>query len=415
MSGRNFGSIMNRAILGNAEGIGGRIERAGCQCPGCGGRGAVVFYQMEGIPANSCILMASREAALGCARGKMELGLCERCGLISNAAFDQGTQDFTQGYEGTQAFSSCFNEFAKSLAQRLIDKYDIRGKRILEVGCGNGEFLSLMCALGSNEGVGFDPAYVDGGAGSEAPVEFVRDCYSDAYRDVGADVVCCRHTLEHVADVGGFLGVIRRGIGERRDVLVFFEVPDGERIIREGAFWDVYYEHCNYFTADALRGLFGRSGFETVEVYSDYGGQYLILVARPSGGGEVGTGHSILGIEDVKRFVRKAEGRIGGWNTFLGQMRQGGKRVVTWGSSSNCVSFLTAVGESGAIEYVVDINPRKEGMYMPGTGQRIVGPEFLREYRPEKVIVINPMYVDEIGRELARLGVEAELLPITSV
>jgi hypothetical protein len=122
-----------------------------------------------------------------------------------------------------------------------------------------------------------------------------------------------------------------------------------------------------------------------------------------------------LGIEDVKRFVRKAEGRIGGWNTFLGQMRQGGKRVVTWGSSSNCVSFLTAVGESGAIEYVVDINPRKEGMYMPGTGQRIVGPEFLREYRPEKVIVINPMYVDEIGRELARLGVEAELLPITSV
>jgi hypothetical protein len=71
------------------------------------------------------------------------------------------------------------------------------------------------------------------------------------------------------------------------------------------------------------------------------------------------------------------------------------------------------VKASAVVEYVVDINPRKHGMYMPGTGQRIVGPEFLAEYRPDKVIVINPVYVDEIGKDLKRLGLGVELLPIT--
>jgi SAM-dependent methyltransferase len=398
-----------------STGLVSAMESKDSVCPGCGKRGLFVFCEQEGIPVNSCVLMPDRERALGCARGKMELALCEGCGLIVNAAFDPRTQDFSQGYEGTQAFSACFSEFARSLGQRLIDKYDIRGKRILEVGCGNGEFLSLMCEAGGNEGIGFDPAYVGSGTERKARMEFVRDYYSDAYGDVEADVVCCRHTLEHVADVAGFLGTIRRGIGDRRDVLVFFEVPSGERVIREGAFWDVYYEHCNYFTAETLRGLFEGAGFEPDEVYSDYGGQYLILTARPAEPGKSNAAHSVLGREDLQRFVRKAEERIGGWNALLGQMREGGMRVVTWGSSSNCVSFLTTVEASGVVEHVVDINPRKQCMYMPGTCQRIVGPESLVELRPGKVIVINPMYVDEIGKELERLGVKAEMLPITSI
>ncbi len=385
-------------------------------CPGCGNRGLVVFYEQEGIPANSCILAPSREAALGCVRGRMELGLCERCGLISNAAFDQGTQDFSRGYEGTQAFSACFNEFAKSLAQRLIDTYNVRHKRILEVGCGNGEFLSLMCELGGNEGIGFDPAYVAGhGLASQGHVEFVRDYYSDANNDVEADVVCCRHTLEHVGNVEGFLVTIRRGIGGRKDAVVFFEIPNGERVIREGAFWDIYYEHCNYFTADTLRAVFERAGFEIDELYSDYGEQYLIVTARPSEAKENARARSVFGREDLGRFGEKAAWRIRGWNELLGRAEQAGGKVAAWGSSSNCVSFLGTVAASSAIEYVVDINPRKHGMYMPGTGQCIVGPEFLKTYKPEKVIVINPVYIDEIGEELKRLGAKAELLPMTSV
>jgi hypothetical protein len=60
----------------------------------------------------------------------------------------------------------------------------------------------------------------------------------------------------------------------------------------------------------------------------------------------------------------------------------------------------------------VDINPYKHGTYMAGTGQEIVGPEFLREYRPDVVIVMNPIYCNEIQQNLDRIGVTAELMPV---
>ena len=385
-------------------------------CPGCGAERLWEFYTVRDVPVSSCVLMNSREEALDCGRGDVRLAYCENCGFVSNTAFDAATQDFGAQYEGSQAASGVFNEFATSLARRLIDRYDIRHKSVLEIGCGRGKFLSLICRLGNNRGIGIDPAYTSGnGCEDGGGITFISDYYSSSYHNLSADMICCRHTLEHISEVREFLDMVRSGIRGRAGTVVFFEVPNALRILRAGAFWDVYYEHCNYFTSETLRGLFVRAGFEIDEVYTDYGGQYLILTARPSDAGDGSSGHSILGREDVRRYVRKAEGRIRGWNTLLGQMRQGGKRVVTWGSSSNCVSFLTTVDESGSVEYVVDINPRKEGMYMAGAGHRIVGPEFLRKYRPEKVIVINPVYVDEIGKELERLGLEAELLPITSV
>jgi hypothetical protein len=60
----------------------------------------------------------------------------------------------------------------------------------------------------------------------------------------------------------------------------------------------------------------------------------------------------------------------------------------------------------------VDINPYKHGTYMAGTGQEIVGPEFLRAYRPDVVIVMNPIYCNEIQRDLDGMGITAELMPV---
>jgi hypothetical protein len=65
-----------------------------------------------------------------------------------------------------------------------------------------------------------------------------------------------------------------------------------------------------------------------------------------------------------------------------------------------------------AIEHVVDINPHRQGRHMPGTGQLIVAPAFLAEHEPDCVIVMNPVYVDEIGEDLARLGLDPEVVAV---
>ena len=88
------------------------------------------------------------------------------------------------------------------------------------------------------------------------------------------------------------------------------------------------------------------------------------------------------------------------------------QRVVLWGSLSKGTAFLTTLKIGEEIEYVVDINPFRQNKYMPGTGQKIVGPEFLAEYRPSHIVVMNPIYCKEIQRDLDKMGVKAELLPV---
>ena len=84
---------------------------------------------------------------------------------------------------------------------------------------------------------------------------------------------------------------------------------------------------------------------------------------------------------------------------------------MIWGAGTKGVTFLNAVGESG-IEYAVDLNPRKHLSFIPGTGQQVVSPSFLREYRPDVVLVMNPIYRDEIEDQALGVGIAPEVLTV---
>ncbi len=79
---------------------------------------------------------------------------------------------------------------------------------------------------------------------------------------------------------------------------------------------------------------------------------------------------------------------------------------------SKCVAFLTTLGTINSVQYVVDINPYRHGKFIPGVGKEIMSPEFLKEYQPDQIIVMNPIYCDEIQTMLDEMGVKAELLPL---
>jgi hypothetical protein len=87
--------------------------------------------------------------------------------------------------------------------------------------------------------------------------------------------------------------------------------------------------------------------------------------------------------------------------------------VVLWGGGSKAVAFLTTLGLSPEdMELVVDINPRRAGTYVSGTGQRIVEPEFLRRCRPDAVVIMNPNYRGEIAAQLEGMGLAPQLLSV---
>lgn len=385
-------------------------------CPACGSPELDVFFAQNQIPTNSCLLLDSQAEALAFPRGDMELGFCARCGFLANTVFEEA--EYSQRYEETQGFSRLFVEWAKGLAQRWVDKYDLAGKSVLEIGCGKGEFLVWMVEAGAGHGTGIDPGVHPERIETEVSADrltWIQDFYSEAYTDLKADAIVCRHTLEHIAPVHEFMSMVRRAIGDRPETIVLFELPDVKRVLEEVAFWDVYHEHCSYFSLGSLARLFRATGFEVLHLELDYDGQYLLIEARPSSTPAPG---QPVAVEDdlellasaVEKYHVEVEALRETWRARFSAVKQRGGNTVIWGGGSKGVSFLTNLGLADLVDYVVDINPYKTGKFMAGTGHEVVAPEFLVDLKPELVVAMNSIYLEEIQDKLDELGLRPELI-----
>jgi SAM-dependent methyltransferase len=387
-------------------------------CPSCRHQGMRQFYHLPAIPVHSCLLMETRDEALAHPRGELRLASCPACGFITNLSYQPQDHHYSDRYEETQGFSPTFSEFTESLVSRLIDRYDLHSKSVLEIGCGKGEFLALLCQKGDNRGIGIDPSFVPGRlpAEMEARIEVFREFYREEHCSLKPDFVCCRHTLEHIPNVREFVQQVRAGIGDRMSTGVFFDLPDVVRVLTEGAFWDLYYEHCSYFSLGSLARLFRSCQFDVTDLALDYGGQWLMLEALPASRETVSAFDAEHDLEALQEAVETFDEHCGRvvqhWTDTIGRLHRQGAQIVVWGSGSKGVAFLTTLGVTDQVACVVDINPHKHGRFMPGTGHPIIGPDSLVEYRPTHVIMMNPVYCDEIGRDLERLSIEAEMLAV---
>lgn len=387
-------------------------------CPSCGNQDISTFYDVRNIPVNNCLLLETEQQAVNFPTGDVVLGVCKNCGFIFNSAYDLSKVDYSSVYEDQQCFSKTFNDFAQNLAQRLVDKYDLHDKKILEIGCGKGDFLALLCNLGPNTGTGIDPAYVQNRInGKELErLTFIRDFYSEKYSECAGDFVCCRHTLEHIPNTGEFVRTVRSSIGNNLDTTVFFEIPDVRRVLKECAFWDIYYEHCSYFSPGSLARLFRLCQFEVIDLYLDFDDQYLLIEAKPVNQKSEKIHPLEESVEelsnDVDRFVVACRKNLDQWKKRLCQLHDSQKRVAVWGAGSKCVSFFTTLGVRDEIGHAVDINPFRHGKFLPGVGKQVESPEVLKDYNPDLVVVMNPIYCDEIRQMLDDMGLAPELISV---
>ncbi len=393
-------------------------ESENLQCPNCLEGSVRVFHEVRGVPVHSVLLMPSRDIAMNYPKGDIKLGFCEVCGFVANTAFNPTVHEYSPQYEETQGFSETFRAFHRRLAVSLIENYSLRGKTVLEIGCGKGEFLTLMCEEGAARGIGFDPAFVKerNPAPANLDIEFVQDFYSEKYADRRGDFYCCKMTLEHIPDTAGFIRTVRRAIGDNLEATVFFQVPNLIRVLKDLAFWDIYYEHCSYFCAGSLERVFREAGFEVLETWTDYDEQYLMITAKPSRTSaqasvtERGAAVRVSAMSETFMLAHKT--LVRDWKQRLTELQRAGRRTVVWGSGSKGVAFLTTLNLNGTIEYVVDINPFRQGKFMAGTGQQIVAPDFLRDYKPDVAVVMNPVYRSEVQRDLSSMGLATTVLSL---
>jgi SAM-dependent methyltransferase len=383
------------------------------KCPVCQATDMTQLLDFLQVPVHCNVLWPTQAEARKAPKGDIRLGFCGNCGHIANLLFNPQLMEYTQAYENSLHFSPRFQSYVESLAAGLIERYDLHDKEIIEIGCGQGDFIRLLCKLGQNRGVGFDPSYVPEPNQAQATeaLTFIQDFYSPRYANYKADLICCRHVLEHIEHPTDFLLMVRQAIGDCPDTVLFFEVPNVLSTLRDLAIWDIIYEHCSYFSRNSLIHLFSKCGFKVNRFSEAFAGQFLSIEAtsaRP-----IGTG----GGDDLKRmlpsvttFAEKYQHKLQSWQDKLKRIEQAKQRAVIWGAGSKGVTFLNTFALEGQIELAVDINPRKQGMYIPGTGQQIVSPDFLRDYQPDVVIVMNPVYKEEIRQMIGELGFTAEIL-----
>lgn len=392
------------------------VDQSLLTCPVCDSDTVAPVAEIHGMPVLCNILLPTREAARNVPRGDINLSFCTSCGHVFNTAFEPARMDYTEEYDNSLHFSARFQEFVENLADRLIETYDLHQKQVVEIGCGKGDFLRLLCERGPNEGVGFDPSYepelLEENVSSLFTV--VQDLYSERYASHDADLVCCRHVLEHVPQPRAFIETVRRAVGLRTDTALYFEVPNVLHTFRDLAIWDLIYEHYSYFSPSSLAYLFNECGFSVERMEEIYGRQFIGIDARPrasDGSSYARLPEGVLHLaRHVESFITRFEVKKSEWRAMIDGFAARSETAVVWGAGSKGVTILNMLGVTNEIRYVVDINPRKQGKHIAGTGQEIIAPERLGEIRPDAVIVVNPIYSAEIRQTLDGLGLASRLV-----
>lgn len=394
---------------------GGAIQQ---RCPVCCHPQMDVFFEAESVPVFCNVLWKNRDEAIAAPVAPINLAYCHQCGLIYNTTFDPQLMEYSPAYENSLHFSPRFQKYAEDTANRLIQQYQLRNKDIIEIGCGQGDFLAMLQRLGDNRVLGFDPSYTPEKTAADpegSAVKVIPQAYSKIHTSHPVDFICCRHVLEHIDSPADFLRSIRCTIGRRSDCVVYFEVPNALYTIKDMGIWDIIYEHCSYFTSESLTNLFVGAGFEVIQVAEQYDGQFLSIEARPRTTDTDSVAdcerimpdtHSLIG-----KFHNAYQEKVNLWQRILSRLKKQESKVVLWGAGSKGVTFLNTLDIShNQVEYIVDVNPRKQGKFVAGTGQEIIVPDFLKEYQPQTIIIMNPIYYAEIQQMIKDFGINAEII-----
>ncbi|MFJ3484449.1 class I SAM-dependent methyltransferase [Pseudomonas sp. NPDC090202] len=338
------------------------------------------LYRATDLPVLQNRTFADAQQARQSGRADLVLVQDATTGLIYNQAFDPAKLVYDRHYQNEQAHSAPFKQHLEVVEGILARHF--KGKTLIEVGCGKGYFLEMLSDKGYAV-TGVDPAY----EGDNPAV--IKDYFRPGI-GISADGVILRHVLEHIPDPVAFLAEIAAA---NHGGQIYIEVPCFDWILEHRAWFDLFYEHVNYFRLDDLRQMFANiheSGYL-------FNGQFLYVVANLASLRQPDA-EQIRPVQIPADF----DGSLTRALDVIKSAPQNG--VAVWGGASKGVIFSLFLQRMGIeVDYVIDINPLKQGQFLPLSGLRVSSPEEAMSRWPKgtHLFVMNSNYLDEIKRMTA--------------
>ena len=368
------------------------------RCPLCqaqpGERPMRPIYRREATPVLNNVIHPTRLKALAAASGALEVVACTRCGFVFNRAFAPQGIRYDAAYDSNRRCSAVYCLHQDTVAQRLAADLDA-GMRILEVGCGEGFLLEAIARISGCQVTGIDPRC----AGRAQRHEQLRLLSSMAELAPGEKftLIIFQHVLEHLPSFLASLESLLHRHGHP-GTRVYLEVPALEWILAQGNFFDFTYEHVNYFSEATLKASAASLGLVIEALERVYQEQYLCLLGRIDGGEKVAP-PAFTGDFDLTELARK--------RCNLTAFVRRAERIVVWGASGKGTICLCDLWDEleGSRLRAVDINPHKQGRFLPLTGVAIISPEQLAGLEPFKLLIMNPIYADEIQARMRALNI----------
>lgn len=311
----------------------------------------------------------------------MEVCQCSGCGLVQ---LSNNPVPYYKEVIRAAAFSEEMKDFRRKQFGNFIQKYFLKGKKVIEIGCGRGEYLSLMQQIGVD-------AY-----GLEHSEESVMHCVknglkvskgfveSSTYRLNHApfDAFYILNFLEHLPDPNSTLRGIYNNLAD--DAVGLVEVPNFDMILRNKLFSEFISDHLFYFTMETLNTTLRLNGFEIIEcneVWHDY-----IISAIVQKRKKIDIAHFYKYQSQLKNEIEE----------YIRRFKD--KKVAVWGAGHQALAVISLINLADKIRYVVDSAAFKQGKYTPATHIPIVSPDVLYSDPVDAVIVMAASYSDEVAR-----------------
>lgn len=347
------------------------------------------FFLLPTLP-NSPIQTKTKAQSLGPIRLRLNGALQ----FLENDAFDLNLIDYGEDYENSQAYSTKFREHMLSVLL-MLKKILPKDSAIVEVGCGKGDFVEMIEADGYFDVKGYDASY-------NGKNKLIEKRYLNSSDRIKADLVILRHVLEHVPNPYDFLSMLKTVFGKSK---IYIEVPNYDWIVANKTFFDITYEHVNYFSQRALRFLFEKSTTQHGLLFDE---QYQYVISDLSSLNFdfkrhyqsedwcfISFGELFPNIEeDIQRFENEAQNRS----------------VYLWGAGTKGCLFLAHCANKNLlvdkVRFAIDQNPQKIGKYLPGSLIEIRSRnDFFTTVKPGDLLLIsNPAYKNEIVSQINERG-----------